>query len=119
MAVAPKPLFVGITAHKGPRKHSRHARRGIDRARRVEDEDRQLGVVLRGEGPQRLVEPLAGIARDDHGHDRRSDMGLHQGQEATRRSRSAPQASQVPRGTWSATAPAKCLQLLALTLYNS
>ena len=37
--------------HKRPRKHTCHARRGIHRARRVQDEDRQLRVVLRGEGP--------------------------------------------------------------------
>ena len=59
LAVAPKPRFVGMQANKSPRKHTRHAWRGVDGAGRVEHEHRQFRVVLGGEGPQGLLEPLA------------------------------------------------------------
>ena len=41
----------------------------------VKDEDREVGVVLRPEGRQRLLEPLVGVAGHDDRHHRRGHGG--------------------------------------------
>ena len=41
----------------------------------VDDQHGQIRVVLAYEGVERFVEPFPGVARDDHGHDRRVDRG--------------------------------------------
>ena len=57
-------------ADERPRKLSSNRAGGILGAAGVEDEDRELGVLLGGEGAQGLDEPGSRIARDDDGDDR-------------------------------------------------
>ena len=46
---------------------------GSSLAARDEHQDREVGVVLGGQGGQRLFEPRPGVPGDHHGHDRRGD----------------------------------------------
>ena len=115
VGAGPEPPVDREPAHEGAREHRRHHRGGVDGAGRVEDQHRQLGVVLGGEGPQRLLEPFSGVARDDHGDDRRSN-GLHQGREATRPLRASP-AFLGPDG--SVSEPSRVLAIVSTGLYSS
>ena len=44
---------------------------GVDVGSAVDDEDAEVGVVLRRHRRQRVVEPRTRVAGDDDGHDRR------------------------------------------------
>ena len=67
-------------AHERPGHHGGHCGRRVVPAAGVDHQDRQVGVVLGGEGRQRFGEPRAGVAGHDHGHHgrrRRGGFGCH------------------------------------------
>jgi hypothetical protein len=76
-----RPAGVALQpADVGPGEDGRHPGRGVIGAPRVDDEDRQPGVVLVAQAGQGLLEPGAGVVGDDDGDDhRRLGLGFHGG----------------------------------------
>ncbi len=58
-------------AHVGIGEHRRHPWGGVSVARRIDDEDGQVRVVLRRESGEAFVEPRSGVPGHHHGDDRR------------------------------------------------
>ena len=55
-------------AHEGPRRGSGHPGLHLVGAGGVDHQDRQVRVVLVGQGSDGLLEPVPGVVRDDDGH---------------------------------------------------
>ena len=79
--VGDRPVALGglEAADVGGRQHRRHPGGQILGAGVVEDQHRQLRIVLRSERGQRLLEPRTGIVGDDDGDHRRGQC-FHQAQ---------------------------------------
>ena len=86
-------------AHEGAGRGPRHAGLDLLGAGRVDHQDRQVRVVLGGEGRHRLLEPRPGVVGNHHDHDRRRD-GQGRGQIVGRvnaRGRGGPRSSEGSR----------------------
>ncbi len=77
----------------------RHSRSGVDLARRIDDEDSEIGVVLARQRRHRLVEPHTRVTGHDDGDDRRRSggRGLHDATTVVPHDRRAVHARKVRR----------------------
>ena len=66
-----EPLVGVEPLHEGRREHIRDAFGGVGPSAVVDDEDREVLVVLIGQGLERAFEPVARVLGDEHRHDRR------------------------------------------------